>query len=163
MQRSVLVACAGLMCAFFLAAPVAAQTGDADKKLLKETARKMVEERTREDFEQLKNKQRDKDAVDAIKMLFYNKAYIYYACLVSIGREKFSDKAVADCAQEPMTELMAGFNNAKDYSNNPKTAACETKARLAKEEADFPPYAFLAGDDVHLYDFKVMRTCLTAR
>ena len=163
MKSSVLAACACLMCAFFLAAPVAAQTGDADKKLLKETARKMVEERTREDFEQLKNKQRDKDAVDAIKMLFYNKAYIYYACLVSIGREKFSDKAVAECAQEPMTELMAGFNKAKDYSGNRKAAACETKARLAKEEADFPPFAFLAGDDVHLYDFKAMRTCLTAR
>ena len=163
MKRSVLVACACLMCACIPAAPVAAQTGDSDKELLKETARKMVEERTREDFEQIKNKQRDKDAIDAIKMLFYNKAYIYYACLVSIGREKFSDKAVAECAQEPMAELMAGFNKAKDYSSNPKATACETKARLAKEEADFPPYAFLAGDDVHLYDFKAMRMCLTAR
>ena len=69
--------------------------------------------------------------------------------VVSIGREKFSDKAVAECAQEPMAELMAGFNKAKDYSSNPKATACETKARLAKEEADFPPYAFLM--------------CLTAR
>ena len=163
MQRSVLVACAGLMCAFFLAAPVAAQTGDADKKLLKETARKMVEERTREDFEQLKNKQRDKDAVDAIKMLFYNKAYIYYACLVSIGREKFSDKAVAECVQEPMKELIAGSRNPREYSKNPKAETCETKARLAKEEAGFPPYAFLAGDDVHLFDFRTMRICLTSK
>ncbi len=154
MKRSVLVSCACL-----LAAPVAAQTGDADKK----TARAMVEDLTRQDFEQLKNKQRDKDAIDAIKMLFYNKAYIYYACLVSIGREKFSDKAVAQCVQEPMTELMAGLSKAKDYSSNPKAAACETKARLVKEEADFPPYAFLAGEDVHLYDFKAMRTCLTSR
>lgn len=154
MKRSVLVSCACL-----LAAPVAAQTGDADKK----TARAMVEDLTRQDFEQLKNKQRDKDAIDAIKMLFYNKAYIYYACLVSIGREKFSDKAVAQCVQEPMTELMAGLSKAKDYSSNPKAETCETNARLAKEEADFPPYAFLAGDDVHLYDFKAMRTCLTSR
>ena len=156
MKRSVLVSCACL-----LAAPVAAQTGDADKK----TARAMVEDLTRQDFEEAKNKvsQRDKDAIDAIKMLFYNKAYIYYACLVSIGREKFSDKAVAQCVQEPMTELMAGLSKAKDYSSNPKAAACETKARLVKEEADFPPYAFLAGDDVHLYDFKAMRTCLTSR
>ena len=156
MKRSVLVSCACL-----LAAPVAAQTGDADKK----TARAMVEDRTRQDFEQAKNKvsQRDKDAIDAIKILFYNKAYIYYACLVSIGREKFSDKAVAQCVQEPMTELMAGLSKAKDYSSNPKAAACETKARLVKEEADFPPYDFLAGDDVHLLDFKTMRTCLTSR
>lgn len=100
MKRSVLASCACLMCAFFLAAPVTAQTADADK----ETARKMVEERTREDFEQIKNKQRDKDAIDAIKMLFYNKAYIYYACIVSVGREKFSDKAIADCAREPMVK-----------------------------------------------------------
>ena len=154
MKRAVLIPCACL-----LAAPVLAQTGDADKK----TARAMVEERSREDFEQLKNKQRDKDAIDAIKMLLYNKAYIYYACLVSIGREKFSDKAVAECVQEPMTELMAGLSKAKDYSGNPKAAACETKARLVKEEADFPPYDFLAGDDVHLLDFKAMRTCLTSR
>ena len=158
MQRLVLVACACL-----LAAPVAAQTGDADKKLLKETARTMVEERTREDFEQLKNKQRDKDVIDAIKILFYNKAYIYYACIVSIGREKFSDKAIADCAREPMAELMAGSKNAREQSKNPNALKCETSARLAKEEADFPPYAFLAGDDVHLYDFKAMRTCLTSR
>jgi len=147
------------MCAFFLAAPVAAQTGDADKK----TARAMVEDFTRQDFEQAKSKQRDKDAIDAIKMLFYNKAYIYYACLVSIGREKFSDKAVAECVREPMTELMAGLSKAKDYSSNPKAAACETKARLVKEEADFPPYDFLAGDGVHLLDFKTIRTCLTSR
>ena len=156
MKRFVLAACACL-----LAAPVAAQTGDADKK----TARAMVEGLTKEDFEQARSKisQRDKDAVDAIKMLFYNKAYIYYACLVSIGREKFSDSAVAECAQEPMTELIAGFNKAKEHSKNPKAQTCETKARLVKEEADFPPYAFLAGDDVHLYDFKAMRTFLTSR
>jgi hypothetical protein len=154
MKRSVLAACACL-----LAAPVAAQTGDADKK----TARAMVEDRTRQDFEQLKNKQRDKDAIDALKMLFYNKAYIYYACLVSIGREKFSDKAVAECVQEPMTELLAGLNKAKEYSKNPKAEKCETSARLVKEEADFPPYDFLAGDDVHLIDFRAMRTCLTSR
>ena len=158
MKRSVLVACACLM-----TAPILAQTADADKNLLKETARKMVEERTREDFEQLKNKQRDKDAIDAIKVLFYNKAYIYYACLVSIGREKFSDKAVAECVQEPMTEFIAGLSKAKEYLSNPKAAACETKARLVKEEADFPPYGFLAGDDVHLLDFKTIRTCLTSR
>lgn len=158
MKRAVLMCCACL-----LAAPAAAQTADAGKKLLKETARKMVEERTREDFEQIKNRQRDKNAIDAIKMLFYNKAYIYYACLISIGREKFSDKAVAECAQEPMTELLAGLSKAKDYSSNPKAAACETKARLVKEEADFPPYDFLAGDGVHLLDFKTIRTCLTAR
>jgi len=123
----------------------------------------MVEDVTRQDLKQLKNKQRDKDALDAIKMLLYNKAYIYYACLVSISREKFSDKAVGECVQEPMTELMAGLSKAKEYSGNPKAAACETKARLAKEEAAFPPYDFLAGDGVHLFDFKAMRTCLTAR
>ena len=104
MKRFVLFSCACL-----LAAPVAAQTGTADKKLLKETARTMVEDRTRQDFEEAKNKvsQRDKDAMDAIKILFYNKAYIYYACIVSIGREKFSDKAIAECVQEPMKELIA--------------------------------------------------------
>ena len=62
-----------------------------------------------------------------------------------------------------MKELIAGSNNAKEYSNNLKAETCETNARLAKEETDFPPYAFLAGDDVHLYDFKAMRTCLTSR
>lgn len=63
MKRAVLVSCACL-----LAAPVAAQTGTADKKLLKETARTMVEDRTRQDFEEAQNKvsQRDKDAMDAI-------------------------------------------------------------------------------------------------
>lgn len=154
MKRSVLAACACL-----LAAPAAAQTGDTDRK----AARAMVEDVTRQDLEQLKNKQRDKDALDAIKMLLYNKAYIYYACLVSIGREKFSDKAVGECVQEPMTELMAGLSKAKEYSGNPKAAACETKARLVNEEAEFPPYDFLAGEGVHLLDFKAMRTCLTAR
>jgi hypothetical protein len=115
MKRLVL-ACACLMCAllmyvFLPAAPAAAQTSDADKK----TARAMVEDHTRADFEELRNKvsQRDNDALDALKMLFYNKAYVYYACIVSVGREKFSDKAIADCAREPMTELMAGFNKAK--------------------------------------------------
>jgi hypothetical protein len=160
MKRSVLAACACLMCAFFLSAPVVAQTGDADKK----TARKMVEERTREDFEQFKNqKQRDKDTMDAVKILFYNKAYIYYACLVSIGREKFSDKAVAECVQEPMKEMMAGLNRAKADSRNPKAAKCEASARLVKAEAEFPPYDFLAGDDVQLYDFKALRICQTSK
>ena len=160
MKRFVLVACACL-----LAAQVAAQTGTADQGPLKETARTMVEDFTRQDFEEAKNKisQRDKDATEAIKILFYNKAYIYYACLVSIGREKFSDKAVAECVQEPMKELIAGSRNAKEYSKKPKAETCQANARLAKEEADFPPYAFLAGDDVHLYDFKAMRTCLTSR
>ena len=165
MKRFVLVACACLIWAFFLAAPVAAQTATADKKSVKETARAMVEDRTRQDFEQAKDKlsRRDKDTIDAVKILFYNKAYIYYACIVSIGREKFSDKAIAECVQEPMKELIAGSRNAKEYSKNPKAEKCETNARPAKEEADVPPYAFLAGDDVHLYDFKAMRTCLTSR
>jgi hypothetical protein len=165
MKRVVLIACACLIWAFFLAAPAAAQTANPDKKSVKETARAMVEDRTRQDFEQARDKlsRRDKDTIDAVKILFYNKAYIYYACIVSIGREKFSDKAIAECVQEPMKELIAGSRNAKEYSKNPKAEKCETNARLAKEEADFPPYAFLAGDDVHLYDFKAMRTCLTSR
>src|SRR4029077_17716477 len=129
-----------------LAAPVAAQTADADKK----TARAMVEDFTRPDFEQAKSNQADKSASYTIKMLLYNKACIYYACLVLIGREKFSDRAVAECVREPMTEWMTGLSKAKDYTSNPKAAACETKARLVKEEADFPPYDFLAGDGVHL-------------
>lgn len=125
----------------------------------------MVEDRTKEDFEQAKSKisQRDNDAMDALKTLFYNKASIYYACLVSVGREKFLDKAIAECGQEPMTELIAGFNKAKEYSKNPNVEKCETNARLAKEEADFPPYVLLAGDDVRLYDFEAMRICLTSR
>jgi len=126
----------------------------------------MVEDRTKEDYEQARSKipQRDNDAMDALKMLFYNKAYIYYACLVSIGREKFSDKAIAECGQEPMTELIAGLNKAKEYSKNPNVEKCETNARLAKEEADLPPYALLtAGDDVRMYDFEAMRICLTSR
>ena len=164
MKRFVLAACACLICAFFLAAPVAAQTANADKKSVKETARAMVEDRTREDFEQAKSKvsQSNKDAMDALKMLFYNKAYIYYACIVSLGREKFSDKAMGECVQEPMKELMAGLKRAKEDSRNPKAPTCEAKARLVKEEKDFPPYAFLAGDDVQLFDFKAMRICLTS-
>jgi hypothetical protein len=156
MKRSVLAACACL-----LAAPAAAQTSDGDKK----TARAMVEDHTKADFEELKAKvsQRDPDAMDALKMLFYNKAYIYYACIVAVGREKFSDQTIAECAREPMAELMAGFNKAKEYSKNPKAETCAMTARPAKAEADFPPYDFLAGGDVHLYDFKAMRTCLTAR
>jgi hypothetical protein len=120
-----------------------------------------VEERTREDFEQAKSKVRDKDTLEAIKILFHNKAYIYYACIVSLGRDKVSDKAIAECVQEPMSELIAGSGKAKEYSKNPNAETCETKARLVKAEADFPPYGFLAGDDVHLFDFKAMRTCLT--
>ena len=165
MKRFVLAACACLICALFLAAPVAAQTGTSDEKSVKETARAMVEDLTRQDFEQLKDKLsgRDKDTIDAVKTLFYNKAYIYYACIVSLGREKFSDKAMGECVQEPMKELMAGLNRAKEDSRNPKAPACEAKARLVKEEKDFPPYAFLAGDDVQLFDFKAMRICLTSR
>jgi hypothetical protein len=165
MKRFVLAACACLICAFFPAASVAAQTGTADKKSVKETARAMVEDRTRQDFEQAKDKlsRRDKDTIDAVKTLFYNKAYIYYACIVSLGREKFSDNAMGECVQEPMKELMAGLNRAKEDSRNPKAPACEAKARLVKEEKDFPPYAFLAGDDVQLFDFKAMRICLTSR
>jgi hypothetical protein len=64
MKRAVLVACACL-----LATQVAAQTADADKKI----ARAMVEDFTRPDFEQAKSRQRDKDAIDAIKMLFYTR------------------------------------------------------------------------------------------
>ena len=165
MQRLMLAACACLIWAFFLAAPVATQTGTADRKSVKATARAMVEERTRPDFEQARDKlsRRDKDTVDAVKLLFYNKAYIYYACIVSLGREKFSDKAMAECVQEPMKELMAGLNRAKEDSRNPKAEKCEAKARLVKAEKDFPPYAFLAGDDVQLFDFKAMRICLTSR
>src|SRR5262245_16446156 len=165
MKRPVLAACACLMSAFFLAAPVAAQTGTADTKSVNDTARAMVEDRTRQDFEQAKSKlsRRDKDTIDAVKTLFYNKAYIYYACVVSIGREKFSDKAMAECVQEPMKELMAGLNRAKEESRNPKAEKCETSARLVKAEKDFPPYDFLAGEDVQLFDFKALRISLTSR
>lgn len=62
-----------------------------------------------------------------------------------------------------MTELIAGTKNATEYLKNPKSGKCQTDARLAKEEKDFPSYDFLAGDGVDLYDFKAMRTCLTSR
>ena len=96
MKRAVLVACACL-----LAAPVAAQTGAADKKLLKGTARTMVEDRTRQDFEEAKNKvsQRDKDAMDAIKILFYNKAYIYYACTFRSAAKSFRIKPLPNACR----------------------------------------------------------------
>jgi hypothetical protein len=75
---------------------------------------------------------------------------------------KSSDKAIAECGQEP-TELIAGFNKAKEYAKNQKVEKCETNTRLAKEEADFPPTLYSPGTMCASNDFKAMRICLTSR
>ena len=97
-------------------------------------------------------------------MLIYNKAYIYYSCIVSLGPAATTDEVISDCVNEPIAETIAANNFMTDYlpliERNPKALKCELKTRLFKAEVEFPPYNFLLGEGIHLYDFKEMRACL---
>ena len=97
-------------------------------------------------------------------MLAYNKAYIYYSCLLSLGPPATTEEAILDWVQNLIAEAVATNNLTIQYislfERNPKAVKCELKARLFKEELEFPPYDFLVGEGIYLYDHKVMRACL---
>jgi hypothetical protein len=110
-------------------------------------------------------------AKDAVKGLFYNKAYHLYVCAKSIGvgwRVLSDDewKKVQLCYDQHNKEMLKGIKIMTQYtsllaSKAAKEEECELKARLFDAELDFPPFDFLRRSDGadKLFDFAVMTAC----
>jgi hypothetical protein len=101
-------------------------------------------------------------AKDAIKDLFYNKAYHLYVC----AKSNDEWKTVQLCYDQHNKEMVKGIKIMTQYtsllaSKGTKEAECELKARLFDAELEFPAFDFLkrvSGPDA-LYDYTLMSAC----
>jgi hypothetical protein len=105
-------------------------------------------------------------AVTGTKMLVYNKAYIYYSCIMSLGPSgNFTNEQLSRCVEEKMRPVKRWFGLGANYASvigDQRSVRCEMRTRMFEAELEFPPYDFLKDKEVALYDVAKMNECLLA-
>lgn len=105
-------------------------------------------------------------AIEGLKSLVYNKAFIYIQCYRRAPRGgdlNLSNRFFNDCVSDRQQAMQRVFNFAStkglDRSVAPRVNQCMDQGRAKEAEADFPPFDFLIGPGLHLYDMKQVDDC----
>ncbi len=100
-----------------------------------------------------------KQQLDFMKVVLYNRSYGLAKCLVEHPN---SSAGVNKCAQKFLEEFQGFYLMIANYDvvAPDKIANCFAKNRMPREERRFPPYRFLKGAHVHLYDLKKLTECI---
>lgn len=112
-------------------------------------------------------------ALIGFKTLSYNKANIHAECAGEVARSKTPTDTPTDfearykrCLDPKLGELLINYKIESDYIGYFKdkgTVRCEIEARLFERERLLPPYDFLKGDGVALYDYRLLNQCLKSK
>jgi hypothetical protein len=102
-----------------------------------------------------------KQQLDFMKVVLYNRSYGLAKCVVE---HPDSSTEVNKCAASFLEDFQRFYLIVANFDAVPpkKMAACFAKNRLLREERRYPPYQFLTGSHVHLYDLKKLNECLTS-
>src|SRR6478609_1049474 len=108
-----------------------------EKKVTWDSARSSLESET-------------KQQLDFMKVVLYNRSYGLAKCAVEHPDASAENKCVGAFLEDfrRFYLIVANF----DAIPSKKMATCFAKYRLLREERRYPPYRFLAGSQVHLYD-----------
>ena len=98
-------------------------------------------------------------ALSGVKSLVYNSAYARYRCMLENIR---SPDLAGECYRKAILELYASYKIFTEYTAQvaPRSKRCQLEARLFEAELEFPPYKFLEGEGMNLYDHGRMAACL---
>jgi hypothetical protein len=105
--------------------------------------------------------------MDALKLLYYNKAYNYYVCtLEAVKRSSEAgeiEKIFYSCAEPRNASLytfMAKMNNYAGVIGVNAFKRCGLASRLFDAELEFKPYSFLWHEGAELHDYEKYNLCI---
>jgi hypothetical protein len=153
-----------------------------DEQSVDLAVRVVIEPMVQEEFEKFealaKSKFESKGAkftdefADLVRMLYYNKAYMYFLChkkqlLFIQGNniqlpDRESREILERCIQERSIH-MGTFYNLSEYFPllmPPALTRCEARSRLFQAEINFRPYSFLEGRNTKLLDMEKFNQCV---
>jgi hypothetical protein len=111
---------------------------------------------------QSKDENESADALNGLKVLSYQRAYLAYACVKRHGIGKGAER----CEKEEGVHLSRFYELLKSIKLIPYNlqASCIIQHRLYREEAEFKPFPFqkFEGDGLALYNFEKLNDCLIA-
>jgi hypothetical protein len=92
-------------------------------------------------------------------MVFYNKAYNQYRCVL-LHPTSFAEASA--CSQKANRAIATYVQLTTQYFSTVavRSPKCEMQARLFEAEIEFPPYSFLKGKGAKLFDHARMVECL---
>lgn len=140
---------------------------EQNKKLRQEGARFMLKDETEKQFDQIiasfntnGTEQEKRDATEGTKMLVYNKVYGTYACFVA----NTDEAAIAACNKNHMHEFrrFSGLGQYIGVIGIQRLGKCHMQSRLFDAEVEFPPYEFLKGKGVMLFDLAKFNNCVVS-
>ena len=143
---------------------------EVTRALLENVVREEIDQARKTLFERAKERypsdfKKQEMAVEGLKFVFYNKAYIYYSCARSL-KGNFAGQPFFDCASDRLQGAQEAIKLSEYTSllGNPMILRCELKARLFKAEIEFQPYDFLVREHNGnaLVDFEKLNACLLA-
>jgi hypothetical protein len=110
--------------------------------------------------------QQEKEGMNGVQNLLYNKAVILATC-AGVTAKSGIDEAVfrtasTECIDAKLME-MGKFVKLSEYADavsKAKMNSCEMRSRDYENELRFIPYDFLHGKDMRLFDFKAFNSCL---
>jgi hypothetical protein len=105
------------------------------------------------------------DQIDAFKIMLYNKVYIHVQCAQLAPEGQNLSNFLKDCTHERLQALQRIFNQAAGFSEQKRSIArlvnaCFEQARMTEAEDQFPPYDFLAGPGINLFNVKKLDSCI---
>jgi hypothetical protein len=104
------------------------------------------------------------DAIDGLKLLQYNTAYIFVQCFQLAPNGASRNAFWNDCKNDRIRAFQRVWNRSTNLSNGSMARlaeACLEQARLLEAEDQFPPYDFFSGFGARLYNFKKVEDCLS--
>lgn len=129
--------------------------------------RYILEENVKKEFEHMiaaispgVSEEQRREGTDGLKMAEYNKAYGTYVCWKTTNTED----SFQACTKKFMAEFQRFFG-LSDYAvviGRVRLAKCEMQSRLFDAEIEFPPYDFLKGNGIFLFDLAKYNACVTA-
>lgn len=96
--------------------------------------------------------------LDFYKMILYNRSYGLAKCLVENAG---ASNKIEECDAKFLQTFGRFYKKLEAGVPAVKVTSCYPAARLASEEAKFPPYEFLKGHDVFLLDLDKFTGCIS--
>jgi hypothetical protein len=139
---------------------------------VKQVLRAEMERDSQKEFEEMKKEawKRSKDqnpsvevrnmADNFMKMIFYNRKYNEYLCVTTTLTG--DTEVFAQCINGRSAQI-AKFIKMADYIPSldpPKANRCEVLSRMFEAEFEFPPFDYLKGERINLFDFEKFNECL---
>jgi hypothetical protein len=104
-------------------------------------------------------KEETEELLNFQKMILYNRVFGLSRCLA----DNHSSSEALDLCEKAFLERLKQLYRASEEQPVSKLQRCYAVSRLKIEEAEFPPFDFLRGQETHLYNLQKLTDCVTSR